>query len=198
MTKQSPLNEQAPLDDNWLAISQDWQAQPYEKANLDALVKKTRRRTWWAKLVLAANVLATGGILLALIIGYYLGKWQTPTLAYLAFGFVFSVVFVYYEIKIRRSAWQLTNAGADEALKAAVLGCQSSLQYARLMKWSFYFLVIPVNWYVYAMMQIRETVGWDAFVFANTLLAVMYIGSHRYQKKRQRELNSLNQFSDNN
>ncbi|WDE00118.1 hypothetical protein [Thalassomonas actiniarum] len=198
MTQQSPLNEQSPLDDSWLAISQDWQEQPYEKANLDVLVKKTRRRTWWAKFLLAANILATLGILIALIAGLYQDNRQTPTLAYLAFGFVFSVVFVYYEIKIRRSAWQLTDAGPDEALKAAVLGCQSSLQYARLMKWSFYLLIIPANWYAYAMMQLRETFSWKAFVFVNGLLAVMYICSHIYQKKRERELASLNQVSDNN
>ncbi|WDE06463.1 hypothetical protein SG34_005955 [Thalassomonas viridans] len=198
MTRQSPLNEESPLDDSWLAISQDWQEQPYEKANLDALVRKTRRRTWWAKACLVANILATAGMLVTLLVGLYRGDWETPHLVTLAVLFVSSVVYVYIEIKIRSAAWQLNDAGPDHALKAAISGGKSSLQYARLMKWSFYFLIIPLNWYAYAMMEFREKITWKTFAFINVFLLVMYICTHIYQKKRERELASLKQFSENN
>ncbi|WP_281556180.1 hypothetical protein [Thalassomonas sp. RHCl1] len=198
MTQQSPLNEQSPLDDSWLAISQDWQEQPYEKANLDTLLRKTRRRTWWAKVSLVANILATAGMLLALLVGLYRGDREMPHLVALAVLFVASVVYVYIEVKIRRTAWQLNDAGPDHALKAAISGGESSLQYARLMKWSSYFLVIPLNWYGYAMMEYRENITWKTFVFINGMLLVMYVGTHIYQKKRERELSSLRQFSENN
>ena len=198
MTQQSPLKEESPLDDSWLAISRDWQEQPYEKANLDALVRKTRRRTWWAKACLVSNIIATAGMLLALLVGLYQGDWEMPHLVALAVLFAASVVYIYIEIKIRSAAWQLNDAGPDHALKAAISGGESSLQYARLMKWSWYLLIIPLNWYAYAMMEFREKITWKTFVFINGFLLVMYIGTHIYQKKRERELNSLRKFSDNN
>ena len=196
--KQSPLEEQPPLDENWLAISQDWQDLPYEKTDVDALVKKTKRRTWWAKFVMGLNIIATVGILIALLVGFYRGDWQTPTLVYTGFVFIASVVFIYYEVKIRLAAWQLTDAGPDDALKAAISGCQSSLHYARLVKWSFYLLTVPVNWYVYAMMEFKAKITWKTFVITNVILLVMYLINQRYQKKRQRELSLLEQVSDYN
>ena len=48
------------------------------------------------------------------------------------------------------------------------------------------------------MMAFREKITWKTFVFVNAMLLAMYIGSHLYQKKRERELLSLNQFSEDN
>ena len=41
LTNEQSTEEKSPLDDQWLAMSEDWQAQPYEKVDMDALVKQT-------------------------------------------------------------------------------------------------------------------------------------------------------------
>ena len=33
------------LDEQWLSLSQDWQSQPYEKTDIQALLKQTKKRT---------------------------------------------------------------------------------------------------------------------------------------------------------
>jgi len=94
------------LDEQWLSLSQDWQSQPYEKTDIQTLLKQTKKRTLLAKSLLLIDAIATLGLIIALLVGLYQGDWGTATIAYLAFGAITSVVFVYYEIKIRLRIWQ--------------------------------------------------------------------------------------------
>ena len=34
--------DQSPVDDRWLALRDDWQSQPYEKVDVDALIKQIK------------------------------------------------------------------------------------------------------------------------------------------------------------
>ncbi|PKH86353.1 hypothetical protein [Colwellia sp. Bg11-28] len=179
------------LDEQWLTLSQDWQSQPYEKTNIQALLKQTKKRTLLAKSLLAIDIIATVGLLIALLIGLYQGDWGTATIAYLAFGVITSVVFVYYEIKIRLRIWQHSCDSPDKAVANAIAGLESSIKYIKLIKLSCWLLLPTVNWYIYAMVEESEKSPWPPFLVINLVIAILWLVSHWFQKKRTKELSQL-------
>ena len=146
------------LDEQWLSLSQDWQSQPYEKTDIQTLLKQTKKRTLLAKSLLLIDAIATLGLIIALLVGLYQGDWGTATIAYLAFGAITSVVFVYYEIKIRLRIWQHSCDSPDKAVANAIAGVESSIKYIKLIKLSCWLLLPAANWYVYAMIGESEQV----------------------------------------
>lgn len=180
------------LDEQWLALSQDWQSQPYEKTDIQALLKQTKKRTLLAKSLLAIDVIATLGLVIALLVGLYQGGWGTATIAYLAFGCIMSIAFVYYEIKIRLRIWQQSCDSPDKAVANAIAGVESSLNYIKLIKLSCWFLLPAVNWYIYAMIELSEKSPWPPFLGVNIFIILMWLITHWFHKKRDRELLQLN------
>ena len=186
-----PPSDEQPLDEQWLALSQDWQSQPYEKTDIQALLKQTKKRTLLAKSLLAIDVIATVALIIALLIGLYQGDWGTATIAYLTFGSIGSVIFVYYEIKIRLRIWQHCCDSPDKAVANAVSGIESSIKYIKLIKLSCWFLLPAVNWYIYAMMAESETSPWPPFIFINIFILTMWLITHWFHKKRDKELSQF-------
>jgi len=194
--KESPAPGEQPvesniLDEQWLALSQDWQTQPYEKTDIQVLLKQTQKRTLLAKLLLALDIIATIGLIIALLVGLYQGDWGTATIAYLAFGSLGSLVFVYYEIKIRLRIWQHCCDSPDKAVENAISGIESSIKYIKLVKLSCWFLLPVVNWYIYAMLEESEKSPWPPFIFINIFVLVMWCITHWFQLKRKKELAQL-------
>ncbi|KGJ94930.1 hypothetical protein [Colwellia psychrerythraea] len=183
-----PDKEYPPLDDNWLALSQDWQSQPYEKADVQALLKLTKKRTLLAKSLLAIDILATVGLIIALIVGLYLGDWGIATIAYLAFASLGSIIFVYYEIKIRLRIWQQCCDSPDKAVANAIAGVESSIKYIKLIKLSCWLLLPAANWYIYVMLKESEKSPWPPFIVMNSFVIVMWVITHWFHKKRHKEL----------
>jgi hypothetical protein len=179
------------LDEQWLTLSQDWQSQPYEKTDIQALLKQTKKRTLLAKSLLAIDVIATVGIIIALLVGLYQGDWGTATIAYLAFGAITSVVFVYYEIKIRLRIWQHSCDSPDKAIVNAIAGVESSIKYIKLMKFSCWLLLPAVNWYIYAMIGETEKSPWPPFFVINMVIVSLWLISHWFHQKRTKELIQL-------
>ena len=199
MTKDnSPLNEEENkltelpmLDEDWLALTEDWQAQPYEKTDIQALLKQTRRRTLWAKAILILDCVATLGLIIALCIGLYQANWDNATLMYVAFGSLLSTVFVYYEIKIRHHPWKHSCDSPDKAIINAVAGCQSSIKYIKLIKLSCYFMLPAINCYIYVMRHGTEKPLWPAFLIINLFVFTLWIVAHLFHLKRSNELKQL-------
>lgn len=179
------------LDDNWLQLSQDWQAQPYEKTDIPALVKQTRKRTLYAKVLLAINVIATLSVCIALLVALYQGDWGTPTIAYLAFGSIGSIIFVYYEMKIRLRIWRQCCDSPDKAITNAVAGIESSITYIKLTKFSFWLSFPVVNWYVYVMYDASEKSVWPPLLFINSFVVIGWSVTHWFHLKRKKELTQL-------
>lgn len=180
------------LDEQWLTLSQDWQSQPYEKTDIQALLKQTRKRTLLAKSLLAIDVIATVGLIIALLVGLYQGDWGTATIAYLAFGAITSVVFVYYEIKIRLRIWQHSCDSPDKAVLNAIEGAESSIKYIKLIKLSCWLILPAANWYIYAMISGSEKSPWPPFFVINIVIVSLWLVSHWFHKKRTKELSQLN------
>jgi hypothetical protein len=183
--------EKQPLDDDWLLLTQDWQNQPYEKTDIQALLKQTSKRTLLAKLLLLLDITATLGLFIALFVALYQGDWGTATVAYLAFGSIGSLVFVYYEIKIRLRSWQHCCDSPDKAVANAISGIESSIRYIQLTKLSCYCLLPAINWYLYAMIEKSEKSPWPAFIAANGIILVMWAITHWFYLQRNRELTQL-------
>lgn len=179
------------LDEQWLTLSQDWQNQPYEKTDIQALLKQTKKRTLLAKSLLAIDIIATVGLITTLLIGLYQGDWGTATIAYLAFGAITSVIFVYYEIKIRLRIWKHSCDSPDKAVANAIAGLESSIKYIKLIKLSCWLLLPAVNWYIYVMIEESEKSPWPPFFVINLVIVILWLVSHWFHQKRTKELNQL-------
>jgi hypothetical protein len=184
-------SEKQPLDDDWLLLTQDWQNQPYEKTDIQALLKQTSKRTLLAKLLLLLDITATLGLFITLFFALYQGDWETATVAYLTFGSIGSLIFVYYEIKIRLHSWQHCCDSPDKAVANAISGIESSISYIQLTKLSCYCLLPAINWYLYAMIEKSEKSPWPAFIAANSIILVMWAITQWFYLKRNRELIQL-------
>ncbi len=182
------------LDEDWLNLSQDWQNQPFEKTDISKLVKKTKNRTLKAKLLLAINILFTLAVIGTLFIALYQGDWDKPTLAYLGFGSIGSIIFVYYEIKIRLSFWSHLCDSPDKAIANAIAGVESSINYLKLTKLSCYVFLPVVNYYLYVMSQTSDTPTWLPLLMTNSILLISWLISHWFHKKRLQERSQLYTF----
>ena len=189
--KKNPSHEESPLDENWLRLSQDWQDQPFEKTDIKKLLKQTKKRTLQAKFLLSLNVLATIAIVIMLIVAVYQGDWGTASIIYLSFGSVASIIFVYYEIKIRLHFWQQSCDSPDKAVTNAIEGIQSSIKYIKLTKLSFWLCLPLVNWYLYATIEESEKSPWPPFFVINAFMLIMWLITHWFEKKRVKELSEL-------
>ncbi|KGJ88947.1 hypothetical protein [Colwellia psychrerythraea] len=179
------------LDEQWLSLSQDWQSQPYEKTDIQALLVQTKKRTLLAKSLLVIDVVATLGLIIALLVGLYQGDWGRATITYLAFGAITSVVFVYYEIKIRLRIWQHSCDSPDKAVANAIAGVESSIKYIKLIKLSCWLLFPAVNWYLYAMIGESEKSPWPPYLIINIIIVSLWLVSHWFHIKRTKELSQL-------
>lgn len=189
--EEHPPSDEQPLDENWLLLSQDWQTQPYEKTDIQALLKQTKNRTLLAKSLLAIDVIATVGLIITLLVGLYQGDWGTATITYFAFGSIGSLVFVYYEIKIRLRIWQHCCDSPDKAVENAISGIESSIRYIKLIKLSYCLLLPAVNWYLHVMYEESEKSVWPPLLFINSFLIISWAVTHWFHLKREKELAQL-------
>ncbi len=187
-----PSPEEKPLDEDWLLLSKDWQTQPYEKTDIEELLKQTKKRTLLAKSLLALDVIATIGLFIALFVALYQGDWDRATVAYLAFGSIGSLVFVCYEIKIRFRIWQHCCDSPDKAVENAILGIESSIRYIKLIKLFCWLLLPVVNWYINVMLEESEKSPWPPFLAINSFVIVMWSITHWFHLKREKQLIQLN------
>jgi len=179
------------LDEQWLSLSQDWQTQPFEKTDIQVLLKQTKRRTLWAKLLLAFDIVATLAVIIAFMIGMYQGDWNNATITYLGVCGLLSAVFVYYEIQIRQQTWQHSCDSPDKAIQNAIAGCKSSIKYVLLIKYSTWLVFPVVNGYLFVMVSESDKSPWPAFIIVNFFVIAMWSISHFFHLKRNKELKQL-------
>ncbi len=182
------------IDEDWAAMAQDWQTQPFTKTDINMLLKQTRIRTVWAKCLLALDVIATIGMILVAIYMWLSGSKDQATILYLGVGSFLSVVFVYYAIKIRLSAWKVNCGSPDKAIEHAITACQSSLSYIKLIKISCFIVWPFVNWYIFIISQQMDKSPFLGLVLINVLIAGVWLISHTFYRKRNQELKQLNQL----
>mgnify|MGYP000253230853 CR=1 FL=1 len=179
------------LDEQWSMLADDWQSQPTPKTDIDKLLKQTQRRTLWAKAIIAIDIVATIGILIGLLYVYRYHPEDTATFYYLVFGFIGSVIFCYFEIKIRLENWSLAEKSPSDAIKNAQNGCVYSIQYIKLIKISCYFMIVGGNWYVYEAALSADKSPWVGMGIISLFMVGMYAVSHWFEVKRKRELARL-------
>lgn len=179
------------LDEQWQSLTQDWQSQPIEKTDMQALLKQTKRRTAWAKTCFGLNVVATVGLFVAFIFGVMAGEFGTPWNTYLGGGGLMSLIFVYYEMKIRAKTWRQISDSPDQAIENALAGCESSMKYMLLTKWSCLPFGVLANWFVYSIGQEEGKSVLGAFVFINVFLGIMLVITELIHRKRKKEFKEL-------
>jgi hypothetical protein len=179
------------LDEQWAEMTQDWQSQPTVKTDIAKLLKQTKQRTFWAKLSLALDIIATLGILAVAIYMWLSGSKDKITIIYLGISGALSVIFVYYVIKIRLSAWKVNCGSPDKAIKHAIEAGQSSLSYIKLLKLSCFIIWPFANWYVFAGAQQTDRSPAMGLLIVNAMLVTVWFITHKFHQKRVNELNRL-------
>ncbi|MDO6444567.1 hypothetical protein Q4493_02140 [Colwellia sp. 1_MG-2023] len=180
------------LDEQWQSLTQDWQSQPVEKTDMQALLKQTKRRTAWAKTCFGLNVVATVGLFIAFVYGLFEDEFGTPWNTYLGGGAFMSLIFVYYEMKIRAKTWRQISDSPDQALENALAGCESSMKYMSLTKWSCIPFGVLANWFVYSVGSEGNKPMLAALIFINVFIAVMFLITELIHRKRKKEFKELN------
>ena len=194
MTK-SPLEQLTDGDADWQALSQDWQSQPYQKSDIKALIKQTRRRVLWSKSILALDLISTLALIVLFFVGLYQETLAIATLFYIGFGAIVSVAFCVYTFRFRFNVWRQVAQSPDNAIPNAMANCQASIRYLKVCKWFAYILFPVANWYIYEVAKVNETPLLRGIIFANALIIAVWGGCHYFQKKRHKEyihLSSLN------
>ncbi|MDG1752536.1 MAG: hypothetical protein P8I03_12885 [Thalassotalea sp.] len=190
-TDENNVIDTSNIDEQWNSLTQDWQSQPVEKTDIQALLKQTKRRTAWAKTCLGLNIIATVGLFISFIYGIFKGEFGTPWNIYLGGGGFMSLIFVYYEVKIRAKTWSQISDSPDKAIENALAGCESSMKYMALTKWSCLPFGVLANWFVYSIGQQGDKPVLGAFIFINVFIAVMYLITELIHRKRKREFKKL-------
>ncbi|WP_286234723.1 hypothetical protein [Thalassotalea sediminis] len=180
------------IDEQWQALTQDWQQQPTVKTDIQKLLKKTKRRTREAKYIFVANVVATVGLIISALYGTFVeDSWERPLLGYLWGSAVLSIIFCYYELKIRLTTWKQINDSPEQAIQNAIKGHQSSLSYIRLTKWSCLPFGILANFFVYESAINAEKSPLTGLMLINVFIFIMWGITHWFGVKRKKELKTL-------
>ncbi len=182
------------FDETWAKLSDDWQSQATPKTDIQALMKRTRRRTRGAKLCFALNIIATFGLLVVFLYGIYDGQWGEPVNIYIGFGGLFSLVFIYFEAKIRFAIWSQLCDSPEKAIDHAIAGSESSMRYMWITKLSFLPFIPLVNWFVYTVSQTSDKAALPAYLMANGFMLVVYLFVDYLYRKRKKEYQQLLQM----
>ena len=182
------------LDDTWAELSQDWQAQPTPKTDIQALLRQTRRRTYGAKFCFALNVIATLSLIVVFIYGLIDNQLGDPFNTYIGLGALISVFFVYFEIKIRAATWRQLCDSPDKAIENAVIACKSSMNYMRMTKYSFIPFLVLVNWFIFAIEETTEKSIIPPLLFVNGFMLVMFAIFEYLHRKRKKQYQQLLQL----
>jgi hypothetical protein len=193
-------NDHAPvdtsvIDDQWAEMSQDWQSQPFTKVDIPKLLKQTTRRTLWAKGLLALDIIATIGMLFVAAYLWLSGSQDQATIIYSGVGGALSVIFVYYTIKVRLTAWRANCGSPDKAIEHAMGSCESSIGYIKLIKLSCIIILPFANWYIFAISQQLGKSPVIGLVMINALILIVWLFSHIFYLKRNKELKQLNSMN---
>ncbi|MFT5634914.1 MAG: hypothetical protein ACI89T_000345 [Cognaticolwellia sp.] len=179
------------LDDTWAELTQDWQTQPTVKTDVLALVKRTRRRTMGAKFCFALNIVATIALFIAFLYGVYNGEWGEPLNIYLGLGSLLSLIFVYFETKIRVATWSQLCDSPEKAIDNAIASSKSSMQYMWITKISFLPFLPLINWFVYTSSQTSSKAVLSAYLMANGFMVIVYIVVDYLHRQRKQEYQKL-------
>lgn len=180
------------IDEQWAQMSQDWQSQPIIKTDINRLLKQTKQRTVWAKSLLVIDIMATLAMLFVASYMWLSGSKDQATIIYLGGGGILSIIFVIFAIKARLSAWKINCGSPDKAIEHAIVGCQSSISYIKLIKFSCLIIGPFANWYVFAVTEQLEKSPIVGLAILNIFLVSIWLVSQSFYIKRQKELKQLN------
>ena len=184
-------NESNILDLQWVELTQDWQSQPTEKSDIKALLKQTKRRTIKAKALFASSVIATITMLLSWCYGTFFAELDPLFNHYMGICGLMSIVFCYYEYKVRIQVWREIAQSPEQAIQNALKGHQSSLNYIKLVKWSFIPFGAVGNWFVITSALEHDVSIAIMIIAINLYLLIFYALTHWFEVKRKKEYYAL-------
>lgn len=188
------MTDKPPIDEQWDELVNDWQSQPYEKVDTDALVKKLKKRTRGAKLMLLSNVIATIGMFIGFIWSFYKQEPDNVLTIFLGVGGALSLIYTIVEIRIRTATWKMDATDPEQVFNKTLSGLEGSIQYAKLWLYTCYLMLPGMNWFIWEVSKTSEKNMLTGYLIANTLMILFIIGGLIYQKRRKEELANLESF----
>ena len=185
------MSDQSPLGDEWQSVVSDWQSQPTQQADVDKLIRQTKRRIRRAKCILIGDILATLLFAGCFVYGLFIGDWpifKTGLMLVLTLG---SVYYVYRQIKLREGTWQIQEVSPDAMLGFSIRRAESSLQFIQLVKGSLLISVVGglIAFGIYYWLE-GEFRLW-AVVYFVCWCMLFYGVSVKVERRRKTELQEL-------
>ena len=188
------MTDKPPIDEQWDELVNDWQSQPYEKVDTDALVKKLKKRTRGAKLMLLCNVLGTIAIFSVFIWSLVKQDPDHVVSIFSGVGGLLSLIYTVIEIKIRTATWKMDATDPEQVFNKTLSSLKGSVQYAKLWLFNCYLLIPGINWFLWEIGKTSEKDMLVGYLLANSINATFIIGGLIYQKRRKAELVNLQSF----
>lgn len=190
------MTDKPPMDEQWDELVNDWQSQPYEKVDTEALVKKLKKRTIGAKLMLLSNVLGTIIVAIGFIWSLFKEEPDHVLTIFLGAGGVFSFIYTIIEIKIRTATWKMDASDPEQVFNKTLSGLKGSIQYAKLWLYNCYLMLPAINWFIWEVTRKSEKNVLMGFLIANGLMFLFIAGGLIYQNRRKTELENFMSFLD--
>lgn len=185
----------SPMDDQlWQDLATDWQAQPVSETDIKALLKETKRRTRWAKILLALDIIGSIVVFLGCLYEFLREDPDFYVQVYLSIASVGCVFYLYFAMKIRLSAWQSMQGAPDNAVRNAMKGIISSIKYIKVINWSLAILLPLGNWFIYSVATDVEKSPWAGLTIFNVIMLVGFGITEYFRRQRVQE---LTRFSSN-
>jgi hypothetical protein len=188
------MTDKSPIDEQWDDLVSDWQTQPYEKVDIEKLIIQLRKRTLWAKILLGIDVLATIFLFSACYWHATYEPEDVATIIYLGVGAVGSFFYTGLLFRIRLQTWKMDASDPKQYFDKTVNGINGALKLAKLLKYTCYFMVPMINWYLWEVSKTSEKNMLVGYIIANVFIFIMYVASHIYQRRREKELIRLSEL----
>lgn len=185
------MKHKSPLEEDWLDIAKDWQAQPYEQADINKLIVWIKSTIIKSKCLLGLNVLASIALAVALMFGFK-HNWDTPLMVYLGFGVVASGIFVFYEYKIRSVTWRYKQTSPQEVMQSVAENYHASIAYMNLNIFGFLISLPPANWFIYTTAATHGKSPMKPMIVANLLIIGAIVAIYIFKRARIKKLKELN------
>ncbi|MFD2164763.1 hypothetical protein ACFSJY_00660 [Thalassotalea euphylliae] len=188
------MSEKSPIDEQWDSLVDDWQSQPYEKVDTNKLIKQLKKRTFYAKLVLFLDVIATVGLAWSFFWSLDNDDFNLPTTIYLGVGAVGSLIYTILAFNIRFATWRMDASDPEQVFHKNMSALKGAIQYANLWVYSCYIILPLGNWFVWEIGKTTEKSMFYGYVFMNSLTLFMIACGLVFKARRQRELDSMNEI----
>lgn len=120
------------FDDNeWSSLIEDWQSQPVKDVDAKQLLRKIKRRSWVIWVMSMFDVIAVAGCGVGSLLIWFNPEKSNDIAVLMMAMFVWGVVILYFEWKLRKGTWRLKDQGNESILAFSIRRCEVAIGIGR-------------------------------------------------------------------